>query len=210
VSFNYGFNSKLPLHYRLPVSMVGEKTKKVWTEVELQSMPEDGFNHDVVNGELVVSPKNNLQHERICQRLNFALESFNRSHRLGAVFSSNMGYWMINRNCRAPDVSFIPKERLLRFGFKPDTKTFFEGAPDLAVEVLSPGNSRSEMDERLSDFFASGSKIVWIVHPDEQFVEVCHSVEDRRIVGSGGVLEGKTVMPGFRLLIADLFKGWDW
>ncbi len=156
------------------------------------------------------SPKNNFQHEQICERLNFALESFNRAHRLGAVFGSSLGFWMKNRNCRAPDVSFVLKERLLRLGFRPDAKTFFPGAPDLAVEVLSPGNTRVETDERLRDFFSSGTQIAWIVHPDEQFVEVCHSPTDRQILGSGGLLAGEHLLPGFSCPVADLFKGWEW
>jgi Uma2 family endonuclease len=173
-------------------------------------MPDDGYVHEVVNGELVMSPKNNFQHELICERLNFALESFNRLHRLGAVFGSSMGFWMENRNCRAPDVSFVPKQRLLRLGFKPETKTFFAGAPDLAVEVLSLSNTRSELEERLTEFFASGARIVWLVHPEEQFVEVCHSRTDRRIVGPAGFLEGEDLLPGFRLPVSDLFKNWEW
>src|SRR5262245_54661161 len=87
-------------------------SKKVWTEEELQSLPEDGFIHEVVNGDLVMSQKNNFQHERICSGLLFALEAFNRQHRLGIVLGSSAGYWMFNRNCRAPDVSLIPRTRL--------------------------------------------------------------------------------------------------
>ena len=187
-----------------------EKAGKMWTEAELQAVPDDGYHHELVNGELVMSPKHNFQHEQICERLNFALESFNRTHRLGAVFGSSLGFWMADRNCRAPDVAFVPKARLSQLGFKPDTKTFFPGAPDLAIEVLSPGNTRAEMDERLADFFASGAQIVWIVHPDEQFVEVCHSRTDRRIVGPTGFLDGEHLLPGFCLPVADLFKNWDW
>jgi Uma2 family endonuclease len=192
------------------MSLAIEKASRTWTEAELQSMPDEGYIHELVNGEIVMSPKNNFQHEQVCERLNFALESFNRNHRLGAVFGSNMGFWMENRNCRAPDVSFVPKERLLRLGFKPDSKTFFPGAPDLAAEVLSPGNTRAEMDERMADFFASGARIVWIIHPDQQFVEVCHSRTDRRIVGPAGVLDGEDILPGFHFPVADLFKSWEW
>jgi len=192
------------------MSAVSEKAGKTWTEAELQAMPDEAYTHEIVNGQLVMSPKNNFQHEQICERLNFALESFNRLHRLGAVFGSSMGFWMENRNCRAPDVSFVPKERLLRVGFKPDTKSFFPGAPDLAVEVLSPGNTRAEMDERLADFFTSGARLVWIVHPDERFVEVCHSLTDRRIVGPAGCLDGEDLLPGFRVPVSELFKDWEW
>ncbi len=192
------------------MSAVTEKSGKVWTEAELQAMPDEGYVHEIVAGELIMSPKNNFQHEQICERLNFTLESFNRLHRLGAVSGSSMGFWMENRNCRAPEVSFVPKERLLRLGFKPDTRTFFPGAPDLAAEVLSPGNTRAEMDERLADFFAGGARIVWMVHPDEQFVEVCRSRTDRRIVDPAGFLDGEDVLPGFRLPVGDLFKNWEW
>ena len=187
-----------------------QKAGKVWTEAALQALPADGYLHELVNGELVMSSKNNFQHEQICQRLNFALESFNRAHRLGVVFGSSMGFWMADRNCQAPDVAFVPKARLRQLGFQPDTKTFFPGAPDLAAEVLSPGNSRAEMDERLTDYFASGARVVWIIHPDEQFVEVCHSRTQRRIVGLTGSLDGEHLLPGFRLSVADLFRPWDW
>ena len=157
-----------------------------------------------------MSPKNNFQHEQICGRLNYALESFNRTHRLGAVFGSSMGFWMIGRNCRAPDVSFIPRARLLQLGFKPDTKTFFPGAPDLAVEVLSPGNSRPEMGARLADFFASGTQLAWIVDPEKRMVAVHHSPSDFRLLGTNGFLDGEQVLPGFSFPVAELFKAWDW
>jgi Uma2 family endonuclease len=192
------------------MSAVIEQAGKLWTEAEIQALPDNGCLHEVVAGQLVMSPKNNFQHEQICERLNFALESFNRAHRLGAVFGSSMGFWMKNRNCRAPDVSFVSKERLIRLGFKPDAKSFFPGAPDLAAEVLSPGNTHAEIDERLRDFFDSGSQVAWIVHPDKQLAEVCHSLADRRILGVGGSLDGEHLLPGFSYPVSDLFRGWDW
>ncbi len=187
-----------------------EISQKVWTEEELQSLPEDGFIHEVVNGELVMSPKNNFQHEFICSRLLFALETFNRKNRLGVGLGSSAGFRMFNRNCRAPDVSFIPKARLERIHFSPTAKKFFPGAPDLAVEILSPNNTRAEMDERLRDFFGSGTQIAWIINPDTQSAEVCRSLTQRRLIGPGGGLDGEHLLPGFRYSINDLFKEWDW
>lgn len=184
--------------------------KKVWTEEDIQALPDDGYIHEVVNGELVMSPKNNFQHENICSRLLFALESFNRQHRLGVVLGSSAGFWMFNRNCRAPDISFIPKARLESLNFKPSAKTFFPGAPDLAVEILSPNNTRREIDERLKDFFASGTQLAWIINPDTESAEVCHSPTQRQLIGPGGFLDGEQLLPGFRYPIADLFKDWDW
>ena len=184
--------------------------QRIWTETELQALPEDGFIHEVVNGELVMSPKKNFQHENIFDRLYPAISAFNRQHKLGAVRGSSAGYWMNNRNCRAPDISFIPKARLQALDFSPNSRRFFPGAPDLAIEILSPGNSRSEMDARIQDFFSSGTQLVWIINPDTESVEVCHSVIRRALIGPGGFLDGENLLPGFRFPIADLFKEWHW
>jgi Uma2 family endonuclease len=187
-----------------------ETSKKVWTEEELQSLPDDGFIHEVVNGELVMSPKNNFTHGRICTRLLTALENFSREHRLGVVLDSSTGFWMFNRNCRAPDVSFILKSRLEALKFNPSSRQFFPGAPDLAAEILSPSNSRTEIDRRLRDFFSSGTQIAWLIEPETNTAEVCRSLTQRRLIGPGGELDGEHLLPGFRYPIDDLFKEWDW
>ncbi|HEV2209663.1 MAG TPA: Uma2 family endonuclease [Verrucomicrobiae bacterium] len=187
-----------------------EPPRKVWTEEELQSLPDNGFIHELVDGELVMSPKNTFEHEGICMRLSVALQEFNREQQLGVVRGSSAGYWMSNRNCRAPDISFIPKERLLKLGFSPKSRKFFPGAPDLAIEVLSPNNTRADIDARLRDFFASGTQLAWIINPEAESVEVCHSFSQRVLLGPGAELEGEQLLPGFRHRIAKLFKEWDW
>jgi Uma2 family endonuclease len=184
--------------------------RKVWTEAELQALPEDGYIHEVVDGELVMSPKNNSFHGKISAQLLIALGTFVMARKLGAVWDSSTGFWMHNRNCRAPDLSFITKERLRALGFKSTDRSFIPGAPDLAVEILSPSNTRAEIDERLRDFFASGTQIAWIINPDTECVEVCHAPDKRKLLGSGADLDGEHLLPGFRYPIADLFKGWDW
>jgi Uma2 family endonuclease len=192
------------------MSTMTEKPAKVWTEAELQSLPEDGYIHEVVNGELVMSQKNDFFHGGICLRLSTALANFNRVHKLGVVLDSSTSFWMKNRNCRAPDISFVSRTRLEELGFEPSTRAFFPGAPDLAAEILSPNNSRREIDERLKDFFASGTKLAWIIDPDGRHAEVCGSVTQRKLIGSGGFLEGEDVLPRFSYPIANLFKKWDW
>jgi Uma2 family endonuclease len=179
-----------------------------WTEAELEALPENGYLHEVVNGELVMSPKNNWQHGEICARLLTALKAFADQHRLGAVWDSSTGFWMRSRNCRAPDIAFVSKARLR--ALKRSAPAFFQGAPDLAVEVLSPSTTRRELDERLKDFFASGARLVWVIDPERQMVEVCHSPTRRQLLGPGGDLDGEDLLPGFRYPVADLFKEWEW
>jgi Uma2 family endonuclease len=183
---------------------------KVWTEEGLQALPDDGFVHEVVNGELVMSPKNNFFHGEICSELLTALRNYAKAKQLGAVLDSSTGFWMFNRNCRAPDISFVRRERLQDLGIKRSTRKFFPGAPDLAVEVLSPNNTRAELDERLRDFFGSGTQLAWIIDPEAETVEVCHSLDRRRLLGPAAELDGEQLLPGFRYPVADLFKGWEW
>src|SRR4029453_6621540 len=96
------------------MSATADAAKKVWTEADLEALPNNGYKYELVNGELVMSPKNNFQHENVCAELLAALRAFATAHRLGAVLGSNLGCWMQNRNCRAPDISFIPKARIQR------------------------------------------------------------------------------------------------
>jgi Uma2 family endonuclease len=192
------------------MTTAGSVERRVWSEAELQALPEDGYIHEVVDGELVMSPKNNPYHGKICAELLTALVTFAKGRKLGGVWDSSTGFWMYNRNCRAPDISFITRERLQALGFKAHARNFFPGAPDLAVEILSPNNTRAEIDARLKDFFGSGTQIAWIINPDAECVEVCHAPDRRKLLGAGADLDGEHLLPGFRYPIADLFKGWDW
>jgi Uma2 family endonuclease len=183
-------------------------TKQIWDEAALEALPEDGYIHEVVDGDLVMSPKNNFEHGDICARLLTALMGHIVEHKLGVVVDSSTGFWMRNRNCRAPDISFIAKERLR--GLKHPPREFFEGAPDLAVEVISPSNSSTEINDRLKDFFESGTRLAWVIHPVERFVEICTSSTTRQLVSERGILDGGDVVPGFSYEIAKLFEPWDW
>ena len=155
-----------------------------------------------------MSPKNNFQHGDICTRLSTALNVFVQTHKLGVVLDSSTGFWMQNRNCRAPDISSIAKARLR--GMKRPPATFFKGAPDLAIEVMAPSNTPGEITQRLEDFFSSGTQLAWVIHPEEQYVEICHSPVQRKMLASGASLDGEALLPGFQYPIADLFQGWDW
>jgi Uma2 family endonuclease len=179
-------------------------------ESGLQALPEDGCVYELVEGELVISPKDRSIYSDICIRLTAALLAFAETRRLGAVWDSNTGFLMSNSNVRAPDVAFVSRARLKDHERRQVTRRFFPGAPDLAVEILSGNHTRAEMDKRLKDYFSSGSHLAWIVDAEAQQLEACRSLTERRWVGSAGFLDGEDLLPGFRYPIADLFKDWDW
>lgn len=101
---------------------------------------------------------------------------------------------------RCPDVGFVSFEKApepLRTGLVPF-------APDLAVEVVSPGNTADEMQMRVRDFLRYGTKIVWVAYPNTRTVEV-HTADGARTLEADDLLDGGDVLPGFRVPVSAFF-----
>lgn len=180
--------------------------KKTWTEAELMSLPKVGGKYELVEGELLVTPAG-LSHESIVVRLVFALEGLMRKHRFGRVWSSNLGYWMKNGNLRSPDVSFVEKSHFKRMTRDPEG--FLHGAPDLSVEIMSPSNTVKAMKEKAGEYFENGSKLVWIVNPEDQTVAILRPDGSEKALTVTDTLEGEDVIPGFSLRVIELFEDLD-
>jgi Uma2 family endonuclease len=104
---------------------------------------------------------------------------------------------------RIPDVSFISWDRLPR-GELPDEA--IDGVvPDLAVEVLSRGNTAKEMQRKLREYFEAGVRLVWFVYPKTQTAEVYTSPTEMRRIGKSQSLDGGEVLRGFKLPLTKLF-----
>jgi Uma2 family endonuclease len=104
---------------------------------------------------------------------------------------------------RIPDVSFISWERLPA-GQLPDA-AIAPVVPDLAVEVLSQGNTKGEMERKLRDYFEAGVRLVWFIQPKNQTATVYTSPSKSRRIGKDQALDGGEVLPGFRLSLKELF-----
>ena len=104
---------------------------------------------------------------------------------------------------RAPDVSFISVERLPG-GELPD-EAIAAISPDLAVEVISPSNTKKEIARKLREYFASGTRLAWIVQPRTRTVEVYTSATEKQVLSIKQSLDGGDVLPGFRLALTRLF-----
>jgi len=103
---------------------------------------------------------------------------------------------------RGPDVSFVSVSRL-----PPDRipEEFIPGAPDLAVEILSPSSRWVEIEEKLADYFAAGARLVWVVDPAARRVIVRHPGRPAEVVAAGDTLDGEDVVPGFAVPVEELF-----
>jgi Uma2 family endonuclease len=178
--------------------------KKEWTDQEFMALP-DGHRYEIVNGELIDMGNSGAKHGYVCSLLVTALMSYALPKKLGVVMDSSTAFKMKNGNKRSPDASFFAKERLQ--GLTELPTGFLEGAPDLAVEVLSPGNTTDEIDTKIAEYFENGTRLVWVINSTQQYVLVYRSgQEPDRLLKSVDSLDGEEVIPGFSLAIADLFQ----
>lgn len=131
------------------------------------------------------------------------LRRYLEEHDLGIVLGEAGPLRLAPGLVRIPDVSFIAWERFpdrrLPAELMPDL------APDLAVEILSSGNTGREMERKRAEYFAAGTRLVWIVSPGDRTVQVCTSPADVRLLGEDAILDASPVLPGFRLPIRDWF-----
>jgi Uma2 family endonuclease len=187
--------------------MIVASEPQVWTDQEFMTLPEDGGRYELVNGEVVDVGNSGMEHGNIGIFLGGAIELYVRSKKLGVTCDSSTAFTLKTGNKRSPDVSFIAKERLQ--GIKRLPKGFFQGAPDLAVEVISPSNTFEEIHNKLVEYFDNGCRLAWVIHPDEQSVLVYRQPRPDQLLKLGDRLEGEEVIPGFSLPVADLFVELD-
>jgi Uma2 family endonuclease len=131
------------------------------------------------------------------------LGNFVRPRKLGAVLGESGMLRLAPGLIRIPDVAFLSIEKFPGARFPRDAALHF--APDLAVEVISKGNTAKEMAEKLRDYFAAGSRVVWYVDPKKRQVEVFTSPESSRVVKESDVLDGGNVLAGFEMSLKELF-----
>jgi Uma2 family endonuclease len=177
--------------------------KKEWTDEALMALPRDGRKHELLGGELTVSPTG-FQHGYLALRLATAMMSFALKHRLGLVVDSSTGFRMKNGDCLSPDVSFVRRERLR--GQKDKIARFFQGAPDLVVEVISPGESQRQLRQKLAAYFSNGTQLAWVVNAKSRTAHVYTSPGKHIVLTSDDCLDGGTLLPGFSFSLNELFE----
>ena len=157
---------------------------------------------ELVDGVLVEKTVGYYESHLAVQLIYF-LAGFVRRHRLGVV-AGEAGMMRLSAGLvRIPDVSFISWERLP--GRRVPRQPIADLAPDLAVEVVSPGNTAREMDRKLQEYLTAGTRLVWYVLPVPQEVHV-YTGERHDVVTIDQELSGGDVLPGFTLPLRRLFE----
>lgn len=171
---------------------------------ELLNMPEDGFRYELVSGELKKMIPAGNEHGKITVKITWRLAQQVEANHLGTVYAAETGF-LISRDpdtVRAPDVAFVSRSRLEEVG---PVEGYWPGAPDLVVEVISPNDNYSEVEEKVFDWLEAGTRMVVVVNPRQHTATVYRSSTDIRVLKEGEVLDGADVVPEWQLKIAALF-----
>jgi Uma2 family endonuclease len=187
--------------------MTASAERKVWTDEEFLALPKDGHRYELVNGEILDMGNSGMEHGYVACLLTIVLGGFIRANKLGAICDSSTAFTLKTGNKRSPDFSFISKQRLQ--GLSRPPRGFFQGSPDLAVEILSPSNTVEEIHDKIVEFFDNDTRLVWVIHPDEKYVLVYHSPEPDGFLRAADLLNGEAVVPGFSMAVSELFEEWD-
>jgi len=171
---------------------------------EFYALPEDGLKHELQSGLLVSEPPRGFRNGRMILELGSLLRQHVRENDLG-VATGESGYLLAASpaTVRGPDIAFVSKSRLAGID---DSVRAFPGAPDLAIEVLSPGNAPAAMHAKVADYLAAGTRLVWVVDCDARTITEYEKLLEPRTLGIDDRLDGRDVVPGFSVAIADVLR----
>ncbi len=174
------------------------------TAEELLRLPDD-MHGEIVNGVFVAMSAPGGIHGFVASRIDRILGAFVDAHGLGGVFGAETAF-RLRRDpdtVRCPDCAFVAAARLAAAL----TRGVVEGAPDLAVEVLSPSNTWAEMERKLAEYFRHGARQVWIVDPDSRSVAAHVAGGLPQFLEGDAVLGGGELLPGFATPVSAFFAG---
>lgn len=165
----------------------------------------DQKRYELVDGQLMESGMG-VHESRVAWLINTLIGAYALPRNLGSGFFSDLGYRCFPfapDMVRRPDGSFIVQGRLSAALF---TEGFCSIAPDLAIEVISPGDAYRDVETKVDEYLRAGVKLVWVINPDRQLVRVHRADGTIDEVKAGGELSGEDVLPGFTTPVAGLFE----
>lgn len=176
-------------------------TRTLLTLAEFERLPDDGLRHEINAGELISMTWPKSGHTLTARIIDRALSRFAETRDLGLVLLE-AGYLLSSDppTLRAPDVSFLRAGRVCHI----DPDRYIEGAPDLAVEVVSPGESAQDLAEKVRQYLAAGAHAVWVVYPKTREVHVFRR-SSASVLTQNDVLEAPELLPGFSVPVSELF-----
>lgn len=180
------------------------KTSRLITAEDLLEFPDDDYRYELVEGRIVRMNPPRFRHGWVALNLGILLGSYVKKGRLGEVVVES-GYTLARSpdTVRGPDVSFVRKERIAQAGFP---EGYWEGAPDLAVEVISPDNRGRALRKKVGEYLDRGAVMVLVVHPIKECVTVHRRLTPPVTLQGTDDLNLDDVISGFCCQVREIFE----
>ena len=162
--------------------------------------------YEVIDGIRMRTPPMGVFAVWTASELHAYLAYFARTQGLGRAITEALFHLPapINRD-RRPDIAFVSYERWAKNRPMPQTDNAWDVVPNLATEVVSPTDKADEIEQKIAEYFRAGVELVWIVYPLQSKIHVYHAPTEISVFTRADVLDGGSVVPGFRLVLAELF-----
>jgi Uma2 family endonuclease len=171
----------------------------------LQLSNRDHKRYALIRGELITMAPAGAEHGARASSLGARMQVFAEDHELGIVFAAETGFQLEvdPDTILAPDAAFVRQARLPA---GPLPAGYFPGAPDIAVEVVSPGDTQREVADKVAAWLEHGTHLVWVLRSRQKTVTVHRLDGTVQVLGENDLLDGEDVLPGFRIPIKHLFR----
>lgn len=171
----------------------------------LETVQDETRRFELVEGVIIEMTPPSMGHGHLAGRIYGKFFVYLEKNPIGLPFVDNVGYRLHSKTIFVPDVSFVSQERLII-----PLPRISPVAPDLAIEVLSPSNTFKEILFKIESYLRYGTKMVWIVYPEDEIVDVWRTMPDgslnKRTFKKEDTLSGEDVLPNFNLPVSDIFN----
>ena len=180
-------------------------TTQLMTAEELLDIPDDGFRYELVKGELIKMAAAKNYHGEIAAYVAGSLVPHVRRNRLGKVYIADVGFVLARdpAHVRIPDLGVVKHENIERIG-RPDS--LWPESPDLAIEVVSPSDRYSDVQEKVFNYLEAGTLMVIVLDSRVRAASVYRYPTDVVILTEADTLDGGDVVPGWRMPVAEIFE----
>jgi Uma2 family endonuclease len=173
-------------------------TTTLLTFAEFEKLPDSPGKRELLDGEIIEMPPAKTRHAKIQKRIHACLGPYALGRHFGEVYTE-VGFKLGDRHWVQPDVSLVSPEQ----DQASDPEGYFEGAPRLAIGVISPANTAESVDRKIEKYFAFGGEEVWVFYPKTRRVWVYRrnepaAVEHREFLTS-------IMFPAWKLNLSEVF-----